>query len=613
MSKITVYKHCREVDKPFYQTVEQVVNRIKSGRSIDLVKKVRSAVNDEEKSQAKKQLPAYSWAGVFTKRSDSSIKEHSGLFCMDLDDLSWAQLIEIKKELVSDKYCHILFVSPSGTGLKLVVKIPPSITTHKDSGRALFEYYSKYSFDPKQLDPSRLCFESYDQEIYWNQQSEVFTEFKAEERKEPAKLNVSQQALTDEYEIISRLLTWLNKRGEFFGKGNRNNFVYRLCCACNRFGVDFDVLYNKLLSDYQSDGFLSNEIEQVIKNVYTNQSNKYATAQFDKHERIISNDTKQEIHLVDTDPTTPVKDVIYLSDIREQMLDTFRNGHQHGTTTYFQTIDKHWKWKKGEITLMHGLGNDGKTTMMLQLMLIKSIKEGDKWAIFSPEQYPPIDFYNDLIHMYIGKTTDKRYIGVMSEREYNTGMDFMMEHFYFVYPENDSPTPEYMEARFEECIAKHSVFGCLTDPFNQLDNDWKKYGRDDLYLSDYLSKKKRFALHQNIYDLTIAHPRGNAVKNASGDYGVPDVYDLANGAMWNNKMDNILCTHRPRKRSAPDDPTVDFYSQKIKKQKLVGKTGFTGLQYNFHDMRYYEEINGVLVSPFGNELEIKIPDDTIPF
>jgi twinkle protein len=284
----------------------------------------------------------------------------------------------------------------------------------------------------------------------------------------------------------------------------------------------------------------------------------------------------------------PLDDVLYLGMVREQMLHEFHNGRKRGTTTYFQTVDPCFTWKRGEVIIMGGIPNHGKTTMILQLMLLKSVFEGTKWGIFSPENFPPTEFYDDLVHTFIGKTTDPHYKDrQMTEEEYIRGMEFIEEHFFYVYPEEASPTPEYVNGKLKELILKHGIDGCLTDPFNQLDNDMGKFGRDDLYISHFLTNEKRFALKHDVYKIIIAHP-SKLIKDKDGGYKVPDAYDLHGGSMWNNKADNILCTHRPNYWKDKFDTTVEFHSQKIKKQKLVGIPGTVTLTFDRASNRYRE-------------------------
>ena len=68
-------------------------------------------------------------------------------------------------------------------------------------------------------------------------------------------------------------------------------------------------------------------------------------------------------------------------------------------------------------------------------------------------------------------------------------------------------------------------------------------------------------------------------------------FDLADGAMWNNKMDNILIYHRPMMQTNPEDPLAEFHSKKIKRQKTVGKRGFLLFEYVRRTRRF--EFGGI--------------------
>ena len=124
----------------------------------------------------------------------------------------------------------------------------------------------------------------------------------------------------------------------------------------------------------------------------------------------------------------PVDGVYYLEDIFPTMLENFQKGIQLAPTTRFPIMDDYFRWKKGEINLCTGYGNHGKSFFMLQLMLTKSIWDGWKWAIFSPENYPAYDFYDDMIEMYAGK-----WLNQMTEKEYVDAAWFIDQHIFYVY------------------------------------------------------------------------------------------------------------------------------------------------------------------------------------
>jgi hypothetical protein len=56
--------------------------------------------------------------------------------------------------------------------------------------------------------------------------------------------------------------------------------------------------------------------------------------------------------------------------------------------------------------------------------------------------------------------------------------------------------------------------------------------------------------------------------------------------MWNNKMDNILVYHRPFAQTQPQDPTCEFHSKKVRRQKTVGKKGSSLFQMLFSKRRF---------------------------
>ncbi|GAB4135817.1 MAG: hypothetical protein OHK0045_25300 [Raineya sp.] len=75
----------------------------------------------------------------------------------------------------------------------------------------------------------------------------------------------------DNIEIFKALITGLEKRhGQVFVKGNRNNFVYRLACACNRYGVPKDEFLRMASIQFQESGYTIAEIRASTESAYKN-------------------------------------------------------------------------------------------------------------------------------------------------------------------------------------------------------------------------------------------------------------------------------------------------------------------------------------------------------
>ena len=94
-----------------------------------------------------------------------------------------------------------------------------------------------------------------------------------------------------------------------------------------------------------------------------------------------------------------------------------------------------------------------------------------------------------------------------------------------------------------------------------------------------LTELSRFTLENQIHLIIIHHPKSPKSKASDGNYECPDVFDLNDGAMWNNKIDNIIIFHKPFMQSDPDNTMCEHWSKKIRRQKIVGKKGCVCFDY----------------------------------
>lgn len=580
---ITIFKNFQEVDKPFIIPISGAIDRIKDGKSRSLVEMIRT--RPDAADTLKMKLPCVLFSGEFSRRNSKSLVKHSGYMVLDFDDVKDPNTY--RDNLKQYPFIYAAWISPSGTGVKALCKIK-----YTDKHRDHFSYLINNVFtdlDRSGINVDRICFESYDPDVWVN---EDCVEMDGLQDSRPIERKGTPASL-DEERIYSNLKKWTERKGELFVEGNRNTFIMKMAAAMNRTGVSEESCIKFLHDDYvrQETGFPVHELEYTVARVYKSYASQHGTMVFLK-EDIVSNEG-EIINDQAFNADVEVNDVIYLADAYDGLVSLRNNATSYGETTYFNSLDKHFRWMRTELTVLHGYGNIGKSTFASQMALLKSINEGTKWCIFSPENYPVEHFYKDLMQMYVGKSINKTHPNPMTDLEFENASEFIGKHFFNIYPKDDSPTPDLILKRFAEMIIKHKIDGVIIDPFNQLDNDWATYGRDDRYLDKVLSRFKRFAQNYNIYFVICAHPTKPA-KNKSGGYDTPTYYDLAGGAMWANKSDNIICYHRPNFFLDPRDNLCEVSSQKIKKQPTNGILGTCTLEYSRESFRFYEEG----VSPF---------------
>lgn len=293
--------------------------------------------------------------------------------------------------------------------------------------------------------------------------------------------------------------------------------------------------------------------------------------------------------LLETAVEPKVEGIFKAEDKWEAMKDTFHNGKDRGTTTYFPSIDEGWTWRQGEVNVWTGYENEGKSTLLEQLAVIKSAYEGWKWAIFSPENTPIADFYDNLIEMFIGKSADPFYkSNQMSFEEYQEAYEFVNEHFFVIYPEEDFKL-ETVFNKAKYLVRKYGIKGIIIDPYNSMEHLQKSAEREELYIARFMGKLKRFATDYSLSMNLVAHQNTQRKNDKDeGRYFKPMKSNIKGGGVFAQRADNVLIVWRPEMALNFSDPSVVWASQKIKKQKLVGiPSEVDGIVFSRKTNRYY--------------------------
>lgn len=270
---ITIFKNIRETSTPFHKDVDFVFERIRNGHQKKLIEKIRKEKDKTKRNEIKKNLSAICFSGEFTKRADDAISSHSGLICLDFDDYpSKIEIIDHREALEADKYVMSVFTSPSGNGLKVIVKIPAEPENHKRYFEALRLHFDSEYFDVTSKNISRVCYESYDPKIYINMDSEVWDVIEEEEPVSMSRSNSTPTiAVDDEQRIVDILMKWWEAKYGLV-EGERNNNVFVLAKAFNDYGV------SRSLADYvigrmSSKDFPMREIKTTIDSAYRDSTN----------------------------------------------------------------------------------------------------------------------------------------------------------------------------------------------------------------------------------------------------------------------------------------------------------------------------------------------------
>ncbi len=231
---------------------------IRSGEGLKpLIEKLRTTDNPTEKEKLKQQLPAVTVSGLFGKaRTKENLLAYSGLMQVDFDKVEY--LTETRAKLEKDKFSFAVFLSPSGNGIKLIVRVSNDYRNHSHSFLALEKYYLEtynLQLDKSCKDINRLMFLSWDKDLFTNEKAIVFYPEKDFEEKE-----------------FESALAYLNKT-EAFKQGNRHRYILILASLCSQRKISEAFTEKKCLDNYLQTDFSEKEIKDIIKDAFNNPAN----------------------------------------------------------------------------------------------------------------------------------------------------------------------------------------------------------------------------------------------------------------------------------------------------------------------------------------------------
>ncbi|MBN9294892.1 MAG: DUF3874 domain-containing protein, partial [Flavobacteriia bacterium] len=283
---VSIFQNFNEVVQN--QKIIEVLNDIKTGKYINVIKYLRKSLAEskmEAYERAKKSLPAFTPSASFKGgRKLEFITTYTQMVVLDIDKLSTEQLTNAKALAIQNQYTFSAFISPSGNGLKIFVQVNSSQENHKEAFLKLQKYYEELlalPIDKSGKDVTRLCFVSYDTDLFLNENASIFKvlsfgEDLGEEKQNSEAINelttiacngFATEKFSNDYLPLYEHCVRFTEKKESYINGNRNNFVHLLACNLNRKGVPLPAAMGYILSDYN---YNLQEVTATVNSAYKN-------------------------------------------------------------------------------------------------------------------------------------------------------------------------------------------------------------------------------------------------------------------------------------------------------------------------------------------------------
>lgn len=271
------------------------------------------------------------------------------------------------------------------------------------------------------------------------------------------------------------------------------------------------------------------------------------------------------------------------SSVYESVMTAYIKGFDHGIPTGWPSVDQHYTVRKGEVTIITGIPNHGKSEWLDALIMNMAKLYNWHLALYSPENLPFHVHVSKMLEKYVGKPFSPRAKEKqMTPQERDQAYGWVAKHFDFVYPKKRSI--DDILATTEILIKKKQIDGVVIDPWNEIEHSRPAHLNETEYISLMLTKIRTFARMKKIALWLVVHPKKMG-KTDAGKQEVPTPYDLAGSAHFYNKADNIITIWRDVQAEEHMKELVEIHVQKVR-FKTVGKPGMTKLIYDWETGRY---------------------------
>lgn len=169
----TRFKSLRSTTPNYYSSIMSVLSEIASDTHKQKVTKIRS-LPYEQMSKVKDTLPVFTPTGIFTHRSIAGLSEYNGVICLDIDHIDDPS--DLKNKCKKLSWVWTAFITPSGKGLKVLVKTNATVNNYRQVEIKVSEMFTSATDairDNRCKDIARIQFVSYDPEIWINNNSET--------------------------------------------------------------------------------------------------------------------------------------------------------------------------------------------------------------------------------------------------------------------------------------------------------------------------------------------------------------------------------------------------------------------------------------------------------
>lgn len=294
----------------------------------------------------------------------------------------------------------------------------------------------------------------------------------------------------------------------------------------------------------------------------------------------------------------PIDGLFGVGDFSERVWEIYRGeGPQPLTTGMGPDMDMAFKVLPGQFVVVTGIPNHGKSRWLDQVAVSMAQIHGWRWAVFSPETGTE-NHIADLCEIRAGLPFHPGPNPQLDSEGLAVTLGWAQESFRFIDAGEHTPSIDWVLERAAAAVLRYGIRGLIIDPYNELEAGRPPQMSETEFVSQLISKCKRFARAHDVTVFMVAHPTKIA-NPGGGKEPMPSLYDIAGSAHWRNKADAGLVVYRDY-----EERCTLVVSRKIRRQPICGAPGAVKFWFMGATRRF--EPAGGSYQPLGEKAEPRL-------
>lgn len=275
----------------------------------------------------------------------------------------------------------------------------------------------------------------------------------------------------------------------------------------------------------------------------------------------------------------PMPDISTVDSFESELDAFYLNGPTPGKVTGWKNLDEIVSFGTGQLALVTGRTNDGKSEWLDELVIRLMLRTGWNAGYWTPE-----NTLMDHSRKVIEKLTDRTFahngsIGVQPD-QFGLCKQWMKEHISWIELPFDQLRLDIILERCRSLVRKYGIRILVLDPFNFIEKENNSTRSENAWDSHVVGAIRSFAIKHDVLVFLVAHPR-KVEMQIDGRKRRITLEDISGTADFGNKADYCFCVDRD-----DEHHVVTISIDKVRRKQYGSKGKQAHFVYKSNSGRY---------------------------